>query len=324
MIIQQGSSQQHFSWPRTLCAFLVVATVRLIQGRRRHGYKGRHIPHVLHKTGPFDCLDDVPQILQKSIAMSLASLEAGTGTSFRCNFNSDMDCQRFIATKFSGQVAKAYDMLLPSAYRADLWRLAVLYEEGGYYSDIGQRIMLPAMTVRDKRCGDRDPDLFVVADSPMRGVQLSFIACRPRLPFIRFALEHMAEQVLRRELGRNHLDITGPCALLRHFLAFFFDCNCVNGEEGETSFMQAQQAARRGRLPRGVFCARGTVVCCIYEQSGPRAIRDSRTGERVIATKYPDPKTYNRLVYDDDDGNQRPHYSEMWKSGKDSVFDIDI
>ena len=123
-------------------------------------------------------------------------------------------------------------------------------------------------------------------------------------------------------LLRNHLDITGPCAVLRHFLAFFFDCGGGNSEQGDASFTQAAEAARRGRLPRGVFSARGTVVLCAFEQRGPRAIRDLRTGQRVIATKYPDPKTYNRLVYGADNGNQRPHYSELWKSGKDSVFGV--
>jgi mannosyltransferase OCH1-like enzyme len=48
----------------------------------------------------------------------------------------DAACRSFIQTHFEPDVAQAYDTLLPGAFKADLWRYCVLYENGGIYLDI--------------------------------------------------------------------------------------------------------------------------------------------------------------------------------------------
>jgi mannosyltransferase OCH1-like enzyme len=48
----------------------------------------------------------------------------------------DNDCREFIKNNFHESVLKAYDKLIPGAYKADLWRYCVLYIHGGIYMDI--------------------------------------------------------------------------------------------------------------------------------------------------------------------------------------------
>ena len=45
----------------------------------------------------------------------------------------DNDCREFIKTHFKPDVLDAYDKLIPGAYKADLWRLCVLFINGGIY-----------------------------------------------------------------------------------------------------------------------------------------------------------------------------------------------
>jgi mannosyltransferase OCH1-like enzyme len=44
--------------------------------------------------------------------------------------------REFIKTNFSEDILLSYDILKPAAYKADLWRLCVLYINGGIYIDI--------------------------------------------------------------------------------------------------------------------------------------------------------------------------------------------
>ena len=48
----------------------------------------------------------------------------------------DDDCYEFIKNNFDSNVLYAYVSLIPGAYKADLWRLCILYINGGIYLDM--------------------------------------------------------------------------------------------------------------------------------------------------------------------------------------------
>jgi mannosyltransferase OCH1-like enzyme len=48
----------------------------------------------------------------------------------------DNDCREFIKKFFKPNVLHAYDKLIPGAYKADLFRLCILFIKGGIYMDI--------------------------------------------------------------------------------------------------------------------------------------------------------------------------------------------
>ena len=47
----------------------------------------------------------------------------------------DSECRSFIAREYPPDVLMAYDRLIPTAFKADLWRYCVLYKYGGVYLD---------------------------------------------------------------------------------------------------------------------------------------------------------------------------------------------
>ena len=55
---------------------------------------------------------------------------------FNIQLYDDYDCRKFIKNNFSKDILTAFDTLKPGAYKADLWRLCILYINGGIYSDI--------------------------------------------------------------------------------------------------------------------------------------------------------------------------------------------
>ena len=48
----------------------------------------------------------------------------------------DQDCRAFIESEYPPDVLMAYDRLIPTAFKADLWRYCVLYKYGGAYLDV--------------------------------------------------------------------------------------------------------------------------------------------------------------------------------------------
>jgi hypothetical protein len=48
----------------------------------------------------------------------------------------DADCRAFIENEYPPDVLRAYDRLIPTAFKADLWRYCVLYKYGGVYLDV--------------------------------------------------------------------------------------------------------------------------------------------------------------------------------------------
>ena len=55
---------------------------------------------------------------------------------FNVQLYDDNDCRDFIQNNFPEDIFTAFDTLKPGAYKADLWRLCILYINGGIYADI--------------------------------------------------------------------------------------------------------------------------------------------------------------------------------------------
>ena len=63
-------------------------------------------------------------------------------------FNDDA-CREFLAMTFPTDVVYAYDLLIPTAFKADLWRYCILYMFGGVYMDIKYKWNSDTVTIRD-------------------------------------------------------------------------------------------------------------------------------------------------------------------------------
>lgn len=135
---------------------------------------------------------------------------------FDYRFFDDAAARDFIASRFGGDVLKAYDSLTPAAFRADLWRYCYLVAEGGVYVDIR---MVPVLALRTiLGFADEAPPAFVAPrDQQGSGggeghsyLYNAFIAAAPNHPFLVAALDRAVGMILDRNYGRDMLEITGP------------------------------------------------------------------------------------------------------------------
>ena len=116
----------------------------------------------------------------------------------------DNDCREFIATHFDERVLKAYDSLIPAAFKADLWRYCYLFIHGGIYLDI--------KTICNKSFDHilHNRELFLVKDIEESHLYNGVIATIKSHPLIKAAIDQSVNKISNREYGRNYLDITGP------------------------------------------------------------------------------------------------------------------
>lgn len=96
-------------------------------------------------------------------------------------------------------------MLIPGAYKADLFRYLVLYKEGGVYMDCKSSTILPLRMFIS-------PDIGFVSfrDAILSNIQISFIASVPGHPLLKLCIEMAVNNILYKRYGENSLDITGP------------------------------------------------------------------------------------------------------------------
>jgi hypothetical protein len=109
----------------------------------------------------------------------------------------------------------AYASLVPAAYRADLWRLVMVYMFGGVYADMSVWLAGPL----DGILGLSHGATFVMPlDNPggcPHGMWNGFFAATPRHPLVHAMARVAVARVAARVYGDNVLDIAGPCALGR-------------------------------------------------------------------------------------------------------------
>jgi len=122
-------------------------------------------------------------------------------------FYSDEQCRDFIASNFDSNTLKAFDMLIPGAFRADLFRLCELYINGGFYADISMICFVKLRKILDMFpllenifCLDRDA----------QDIYNAFIAATPRNKYIKHLLDETLDNVLNKRKGKTPLDVTGP------------------------------------------------------------------------------------------------------------------
>ncbi len=69
----------------------------------------------------------------------------------------DRDCREFIMREYPPDVLNAYDSLLPTAFKADLWRYCVLYKYGGVYLDVKYGGVSAGGSAQRRRSGGSAP-----------------------------------------------------------------------------------------------------------------------------------------------------------------------
>ena len=128
----------------------------------------------------------------------------------------DTDCRDFIKNHYGGVVLNAYDILIPGAYKADLWRYCVLFKLGGVYLDIKYRCIngFKLLSVIDEEhfVKDRDDEKYGLR------VYNAFMICRPLNEIMRKCIMKVVENVRTKFYGNTPLYPTGPSMMPQFFL----------------------------------------------------------------------------------------------------------
>ena len=117
----------------------------------------------------------------------------------------DEECKNFIEKNFSIDVLNAYNNLIPGAYKADLWRLCVLYINGGIYIDIKLSCIngfkLIELTENNHLVRDRIGPL---------SIYNALMVCEKNHPFLIESINKIISNVKNKNYGAGPLWPTGP------------------------------------------------------------------------------------------------------------------
>jgi mannosyltransferase OCH1-like enzyme len=159
--------------------------------------------------------------------------------------------RHFICTHFDNRVMRAYDDLLPNAYRADLFRFCAVWMLGGMYADFSVDFLVSLDDLID--C--QHDALVLCHDRPFkRHAQLapSFFAARPRHKFIGMCIDKIVNNVEQRFMGINALHPTGPL-MMRNVFDQFKLHNSLNGIRIELAYCKENVAARIDQMDKPVI-----------------------------------------------------------------------
>jgi hypothetical protein len=157
----------------------------------------------------------IPRIIHQTHATSRQPTDIYIATkvlvkmnpTYSYKFYDNHECQKALETHFGPQSAqvKAYNKLKIGAYKADLFRLCILYAEGGVYMDCKATTLAPLSSIITYA------DINVVADIRQTRLQTgAFLASSPRNPLIQALMDGAVARILNEEYGNGCLDIAGP------------------------------------------------------------------------------------------------------------------
>jgi len=129
----------------------------------------------------------------------------------------DKDCDKYMSTTFK-VLYGIYKTLKPGAFKADLFRLCILYERGGIYADA---CTMPYKSIKWMledcyKNKERQEQKFIsVLDSSYSGggIHNGFIYCTPKHPFIKACIDTIIENVVTKNYTNCVLGVTGPICL---------------------------------------------------------------------------------------------------------------
>jgi mannosyltransferase OCH1-like enzyme len=177
----------------------IIENIQISKQNRKYllkGYYNSIIPLKVYMTWGSK---NLPEKMQKNIEKLKSD-----NPEFEFFLYDDNDCINFIKENFDNEVLWAFNKLVPGAYKADLWRLCILYKYGGYYLDIKENCLngfkLIELSENEHFVLDRPPDHILNA----------LIVCKPNNLFLLKCIEEIINNIKNNYYGPGCLWPTGP------------------------------------------------------------------------------------------------------------------
>lgn len=151
---------------------------------------------MVHQTGPFKSLEEFPVSLKKIYFNNKIK-----NPNYKFIYYNDDNCDK-IVKEFDEQVYRAYNMLIPTAYKADIFRMVILYLHGGIYGGFSQEFIKSLSSFINHNL-----DIILIEN-----FEICFIASCSKNEIIRYILKYQINNILNKNYGNSKLDITGPDA----------------------------------------------------------------------------------------------------------------
>jgi mannosyltransferase OCH1-like enzyme len=166
------------------------------------------IPKVIHKVCLVDSfkLPELPAGIQQSI-QTFRDLNP----EYTLKIYSGDDCVQYIKDHFDEKTLKAFHKVKPYSYKCDLFRFLVLYNEGGWYSDLRQICLCPI----DKLTSSNH-EFYVAIDAPPNQLCMytAFIGSIKGHPILKKTIEYVIWNIEHEHYGLDCLYPTGPGAFM--------------------------------------------------------------------------------------------------------------
>ena len=184
------------------------------------------IPKVIHKIIIVDegNIPPIPEGMKKALETWYRM-----NPDYKVKIYSGEDCVEYIKTHFDDEVLKAYNTLKPYSYKCDLMRHLILYNEGGWYSDIRQVCLEPLDTL-----SNLNREYYTSLDCPPNQMCMytAFIGSVKEHPISKKMIDLLLWNVKQRHYGIDCLYPTGPGAYMNSAIDYVraYPEKCVIGQ----------------------------------------------------------------------------------------------
>jgi hypothetical protein len=197
------------------------------------------------------------------------------------------DNQRFIRKHYDDDTAKAFNMLIPGAFRSDFWRYLYLYKKGGVYTDIKLFPIMPLNVL-----WERPADVILVRDP--KGYYNAFMAAKPGTRLMKRCIEICMHNIQERSYGPSPLAVTGPWVVGEAVKKLYDDLKIGYNETVDGTILVLDRIHDKHIVSHPIFLP-GTREVFMYTRPPQGFVLKSNADDMFLATG-------------------RQHYTPLWKS----------
>lgn len=142
-------------------------------------------------------------------------IKSWKNSGYKYHFVDDIEGLKFLKDNFEDEVWKAFRVLIPGAFKADLLRACLVYIHGGVYADIKVELIFPLDYFLDK-------ELVLTKDRDSLGIWNGFFGAKKNHPYLKKVIYNIIYMVKNKKYGGNSTDITGPQLWANVFIRNFW------------------------------------------------------------------------------------------------------